>query len=75
MLTGKPPFNYNKAHLIKHAKLHEEIYYPKFLSEGVVEILKNCLHRDPNKRQTSSVYFSEKLSELGIDYNIIQKDR
>ena len=75
MLTGQPPFNYSNQNLIKEAKLTQEVKYPEKLDPRIQDILQNLLHREPERRITELDYFKLRLLELGVDLDVIAKDR
>lgn len=75
MLIGYPPFNFKKADLIKQAKLTHEIKYPQDMDPRLRNLLEVSLHKDPESRIADYDYYSEKLLELGVDMQIIEKDR
>ena len=75
MLTGNPPFNFKKADLIKKAKLTQEVIYPAKLDLRIRDLLENLLHKDPDQRMSNFEYYKERLYDLGVDMNVIEKDR
>jgi serine/threonine protein kinase len=75
MYTGSPPFNFKKANLIKEAKLTQDVEYPKDMDPGVKELLICLLHKNPDKRIADYEFYKEKLRELGVDMEIIEKNR
>lgn len=75
MLTGKPPFDFKKADLIKKAKLTENVKYPSSFDPRVKVIIENLLHKNPSERVVDVTFYADKLKKLGIDIEIIKKDR
>ena len=50
MATGQVPFNSTNQKILIEQILHDDPIYPQNLSEGLVDILKAMLNRDPAKR-------------------------
>lgn len=75
MITGKPPFNFKKADMIKKAKLTQEVSYPLGFDPRVKIIIESLLHKDPRERIADVPFYAKKLKELGVDLEIIKKDR
>lgn len=75
MITGKPPFNHKKADMIKRAKLTQEVKYPLNFDPRVKVIIESLLHKDPRERIADVDFYEKKLKDLGVDLNIIKKDR
>lgn len=75
MLTGQPPFNFSNQNLIKEAKLTQDVKYPEKLDPRIQDILQNLLHREPDRRVTDLDYFKLRLLDLGVDLDLISKDR
>lgn len=74
MVVGRPPFNYKKPELIKKAKVAEAVQYPKSLDPKLVNMLKRCLHRDPDKRNCTFEIFAKYLSSEGIDVALVESE-
>ncbi len=73
MLTGEPPFNGKNNNIIFKRILNEEVQYPpeKFqnISKEAIDLLKNCLIKDPAKRYTGDevlkhVWFNKVYNEI-----------
>ena len=75
MLTGLPPYNFKKADLIKKAKINQKINYPSDMDKRVVEVMKGCLERDPARRVDDLEWYKRKLKPLGVDMDVLQRDR
>lgn len=75
MVTGKPPFNFKKADRIKKAKLTQKVEYPPDFNPKVKVIIDSLLHKDPDERIADVPFYAKKLKELGIDLEIVKKDR
>ena len=74
MLTGKPPIDIQAGSEIKRV-LEEEIEWPRDVSRGVLGLMKDLLCKNPHLRVTQFGYYKEKLKGLGVDMDILEKDR
>lgn len=72
MVVGRPPFDYKKPDLIKKAKVAEPVSYPRNLDPKLVNLLKRCLHRNPDKRNCSFEIFASYLAKEGIDIGLVE---
>lgn len=50
MLTGLPPFYSNNRDEMYHNIVHQEVSFPRYLSNEVVKLLKGLLCKDPTRR-------------------------
>lgn len=78
MLTGLPPFYLNNRDEMYHNIVHQELTYPRHLSNEVVRLLKGLLCKDPERRLGAKEGFIEiKKHEFckGIDWESLLKKR
>lgn len=61
--------------MIKNAKMTRLVEYPADMDPRLREIISGCMEKDPAKRIDDLEWYKLRLRPLGVDMDLLQKDR